>query len=192
MSFHDYMFEDGFRDEQDYMDHLMNKAQERTEERLRKGRSGFDSRLNNKSGSRGRWLVDAQMLSQTFCFLDKKSEDKLRSGNPLSIEVPCVAKKAKWNFSAFGLVLASDIDRMRALVNDDGLFDYGAFINSDIPCLTASDNREKEIIRTGDELFDSIGLGDIVRVDFNFYSGDLIAIRVREVVEKAGDDVWVP
>ena len=186
MGFHDDMHEDGFGDEQAYMEHLMNEAQERQSKRYRGSYSG-----SHRLRQRG-WYVDAQEFFDTFLFLDKQSEEKLRCGNPLKMEVPCVAKKDEWHFLAFGLVLASDVDRIRALIDGNGRLDYGAFVNSEIPCLTASNNEDKGLIRTKPDIYKTISLGDVVSVDFKLWNDDLLGCRVNGVVEKADAEAWVP
>jgi len=189
MSFHDHMIEDGFRDEQAYMHHLMNKAQKRASRQT-------SSNPKNKgvtSSSNSRWLVDGEKFFDTFVFLTEDSENMLRDGENLMIEAPCIAKKKyQGNFIAFGLMFSSDANRIRNFVVEDRMIDYGAFVDSDIPYLTASNNEELGLIRTDDETFKSISVGDTVEVKFNLHSQELIARDVRGVVEEGGDDPWSP
>ena len=186
MGFNDYMHEDGFRDEQAYMRHLMNEADRRFERRYAR------NYLEWSGLKRRNWYVDAQDFFNTFLFLDEESEEKLRCGTLLTLDVPCIAKKDQWEFLAFGLVLASDVTRIKALIDDDGHLDYGAFVDSDIPCLTASNNEEKGLIRTKPEIYRVISPGDIASVTFKIWNDDLLGCRVNRVVDKAEADAWVP
>jgi len=79
MSFEDRMMEDGFRNEQRYMNHLMNKA----EERNKKDKIEWKHPPINCEGKENRYSVE-EFANNTF-FLSEDDMNHLREGGELTV-----------------------------------------------------------------------------------------------------------